>query len=280
MQIVHRSTIKWVVLLSIIIIGEVVTTSLTPRMSGKFFTALEAHSNTIWIALFWLIVNSSLLELFQSFKSWAVTNTQIHARAHITRTLYPLASHMTTGAQRIQEDIKLYLQNNLTAITEIVISSLIVVILVFMNLNSPKLIASVVIYTLLVIVFAKLFNKPMREAENKVQESETLFRDELRTNRTINTFVKTTYANIYANKIRLFFTLFSRSVNIVLYFIPYVVLIPFFLNGTITLGDFMQVTKTFTLCVINTTIVVTLYPTLTVSQACYDRIQELRSKVL
>lgn len=281
MKILHRSTIKWVALLVFIIVGEVVTTSLAPMLTGKLFSAIEAKlPETVWVILWVFVVNSVSLELFQSFKCWAIVKTQISSRIVVTKELYELSDRMPSGAQRVQEDIKMYLQNKLTGVSEIAISVLIVLFLVIVNLHNYYLMLSIVIYTAIVVLFAKLFNKSLRTAENSVQETESEFRDELRQTKTMSKFCNVTSANSYANKTRLLFTLFSRSVNNVMYFLPYFALLPFYFDGTMSLGDFMQISRTFTLAVMNTTIVVTLYPTLTVSQACYDRIQELRSKIL
>ena len=278
MKLISRSNYKYIAILAVLVICEVAATSLLPHWNGLVFGEIANKSNLIYQSLFFMICNSLTLEFSQIFKSYTIVKAQVALRREYTQKHIHLVDKLDTAPQRIQEDIKGYIQNSLQAYTEIVISVLITFFLVLLNVSNGWLLFAAFMYTVVILGLTKLFNPWMRKAERNVQEKETRFRDDLRINKSLDKLEDNLYTNLWANRIRVYFTLFSRCGNQIMMFLPYFLLLPLYLKGYLQFGEFMANVKTFVLIALNSTIVVTVYATLTTGQACGDRIRALKAQ--
>lgn len=275
MKLITADNKKYIYVLLVICTFEIISTGLLPYFKGTFFQNLQDFSPNVWHYFMLFAINLGVLEASQAFKSFTVVKAAQGGR----KTTTPLYIHhyqkTTCAAQRLQDDIRLYYQNTLTVYTEYAISILVTVMLVTINVTQPLLIALALGYSAVSLGAAKFFNKSMRHAENITQQAETDYRDSIRAHEQLKKLPDAIAATLVANAIRLRYTLFARVQNLILNYAPYAVMIPLFLAHKVNLGEFMQMSATFTLITLNTTILIQLYPTLTIGQACHDRIKEL-----
>jgi hypothetical protein len=279
MKLINKDNKKYIIVLGLLVLVEIAATTLLPWTKGNFFQLLEALQPSVWVALGVMGINYFALELTQAFKQFMVTVASLKGRTEPTHELKHLREKMPCAPQRIQEDIKLFYQNSINVYTEYAISLGIVLGLASLHLHSPLLLFGAGLYTAISLGIVRFFNPSMRKAENIVQSTETALRDKLRETTEIDSeFNAVVYKGIVAGKIRLNFTLFSRLQNILLTIFPYLVLTPLFLSGTINLGQFMEISSTFSLLVLNASILIYLYPQLTTALACSDRIKTLKGE--
>lgn len=276
MNLITKENKKFIIILFLICIVEIIATALLPTTKGIFFQALESHAKDVWILLSYMCINYAIIEMFQAGKEYFKIKSAQEGRRGLSHNLLIHANKLTSGAQRIQEDIKLYYQNMISVYSEYFISISTVILLIVININQGQLIVGAVVYSIVVLGINKLFNKSMRKAEVIVQQSETELRDDVRDNSHLMLLDKTIGCNLTANVIRLKYALFSRAQNLLLIFLPYIVLVPLFLADKINLGTFMSASSTFSLIALNATILIYMYPVFTTGLACKDRLEELQ----
>jgi ABC-type uncharacterized transport system fused permease/ATPase subunit len=160
---------------------------------------------------------------------------------------------------------------------EVIISGTIVVSLVIMSLDNPPILIAATAYTVGMTLVAWLFNKPMIASDMGWQSEEGEFRETITMvceGTDCYTFkerlARVTAAYYRYIKVVMYFTLFSRVKAALGQLVPYIILSYPFFAGDITLGQFMKGVGTFELIVINSTILLVLYPKLTKAKASYN----------
>lgn len=276
MNLITKENKKTIIILFLLCSLEIIATALLPTTKGIFFQSLAIHAKEVWIMLTYMLINYTSLEIFQAIKECLKIKAAQRGRKAISHLFLKHVTKLASGAQRIQEDIKLYYQNMISVYAEYYISIFTVILLISINIHQPQLVVGAIIYSVLALGINKLFNKSMRTAEFIVQQSETELRDDLRINSRLGLLDKTIDCNLIANMIRFKYALFSRAQNLLLIFLPYIVLVPLFLTHKINLGTFMSASSTFSLIALNATILITLYPVFTTGLASKDRLEELK----
>lgn len=276
MKLIDLSNRKYIFILGIICLIEIVSTGILPWTKGIFFQALEDKTQTVWLFLGYMGLNYLILELVQSFKGLLVIRSAQEIRRGTSQNLLKFVTNLTSGAQRLQEDVKIYFTNKIQVYSEYFISFGCVVMLVGLNIHQPILLLGALAYAGVTITINKIFSPMMRKAEQIVQQSETELRDDIRENLQLNLLENTIACNLTANKIRFQYTLWSKFQSLLLVFLPYIVLTPLFLKGNINLGEFMSASSTFSLIALNASIIIQLFSTYTVAQASRERVEEMQ----
>jgi ABC-type uncharacterized transport system fused permease/ATPase subunit len=275
----------WSWLLAFEIIGESVLTSLIPLVQKYFFNALAGFQANLMSWLFVLFLVNFGYSFCQSIKAWIQINFSNVLRIQRTLQLFkgPLNYIIDNAPQRIQEDVKLAYNGLTTVYTEYAISSFIVVWLVIENWRHVDMVCGALGYAALSMGIALLFKKKMIYAETIVQSSEADFRKSLAYDFTRSLVRGFSLAGLYdcirATKtsagIRLNYNLFTKIQGSLVLVLPYLVLIPQYLKHTLALGDMMQLASVFSLIVVNTDILISVFPLLTQAKASVKRIEQL-----
>lgn len=256
---------------------EIGLTCLVPFSKGHFFNVLELKlQSALLLALVFYFGNIVILDLSQTLKPYLIIQVAQNYRAislnkfkNITKYL-----HIQAFPQRIQEDIRLYWQNKLTIISEYIISFGIILYLVISNYTQVKLIIASIIYSLVCIYLAYIFKSKLVQKEKAVQQEEAAFRINL-SKLEFKGFKEAIVANLQAARIKLGFgTVTTLQKNLML-ILPYIFFLPFYMNGTMSLGLLMQQATIFDLLVLNFTIVINMFPLVTQTIASKERIEEL-----
>lgn len=268
----------WLILLLGTIIIEVGLTCIIPVSKGYFFNLIEAHNATlIWIGLMSYFGNIFVLDLVQTFKPYSITRYALERRLKLTTPFekkpatYTLVSSF---AQRIQEDIKLFLTNSISVYAEYTISGLIVAYLLLTHRTEYILIGSAILYSLLFIAIAHLFKPKLVQTEKVVQQAESEFRLNVGVG-VFSLLPEVLLSNKKAATVRLYYGVFNKVQTAIMLALPYIVLLPFYLKGSITLGYLMEVSTVFDLLVLNMAIIINLFPYLAQAKASKERIDEL-----
>lgn len=266
-------------ILLVILIGEAVFTGLLPVSRGHLFTLLTNKSNVsgIWYALFFYFLTYFSIDLFQSFKGYLILKVSLWYR--IIRTKYVTNCSMncvTNIPQRIQEDIKLSYLCRITVWCEFLVSGIILVQLFSINLSEPTLIICALGYAVLSIFIAFMFNPRLTKAELASQQAEACFRTSLVSNLTDITLLSPTNSTLTkVAKIRTEYLLFTKLQLGLVAVLPYIILIPKLINGSIDLGAVVQHQSTFALIVVNAAILIQMFPTLIQGKASDLRVKEI-----
>lgn len=268
----------WLVLLVIIILGEALLTGVLPVTRSEMYAELAKASPLIYLTAGYAFANILLLEVAQSVKTYVVLRAALKSREQRTHpkiqpeTLAELHKReITAYPQRIQEDIKLSYVNRFTATTEYAISGLILVYLIYINWEYTTLIGAALVYAAVSIGVAYLFNPRLMGAEINVQATETDFRTRL----CMLSFNDAQTASIKAGKIRLGYALFTKVQVAILGILPFVVLTPALVAGTINFQEIMAQASIFGLIVVNAAILVSIFPVLIQGRASEHRAKEL-----
>lgn len=279
----------------LIIIGlEIVLTCLIPTWRTYFYNILQnKHQALFMTSLVYFAILMIGLGAVQGLKTWIGQLVSFEVRKAATKLLFKTwvkgerkASNYTQAmTEALRNSTELYLE----IAVEILISASIVIALIVSNIhNLPILVASIV-YTIAASALAALFNRPLVLSDRYTQEAEGRYREAISdiANGREDFTSKEKFAIVIKNyytyiKTVMYFTLFSRIKSSVASIIPYLLLASPFFTGAISLGDFMAGVTTFELIVINSTILIVLYPKLTKARASYqlskDFYEEIRSK--
>lgn len=271
-----------VLFLVLVLLGESVATGVLPLSRGWVFNLLDQYSHLIWTAVAVYFVNYLFLDLFQAIKSYAITLVVLLFRTIKTEDVIANVNEsydsVSNVPQRIQEDIKNSYVSRVTVWSEYCVSGAIVIILLVQNISQPILVISAIGYAVISIAISRLFNPKMVKAEKEVQEQEGTFRGFLLQALSLNGLTAANLAEKQAAKVRFHFQLFTKLQLCLLQILPYLVLIPVFFAGTITLGDLIKFQAAFTLIVINAAILIQLYPTWIKGKASAERVEKLSKK--
>lgn len=279
MKIIKRNIWGYALLLSIFL--EVLLTVVIPETKGFFFSVLETkNAALLTFALGCYFLNYVLINAQQVIKPYLQTRYSLNLRETNQQFVcekYHLAIPIENPEQRIQEDIKLTITNFIKVWSEYLISGLIVVILIGQNHHNPLLVGTAVLYSVISVLIAYIFQPKMIIVEKIVQKQEAQFRKDI-TILNYLLFPEVIKANIASAAIRLKYGLFANLQNAIMVIAPFFVLTPMYFQGTISLGDMMLIATTFDLLVLNMSILINLFPTLTQANASFERVKELFDK--
>lgn len=262
------------VLFLIIIVTEVVLTAVIPEFRQYFYDVLTkkeaSHLNILMMYFFFLMLG---LGVAQGLKAWLAQLLARDLRIAISRKLFKKwinHSEADANAQLALTDAtRLATDRYLTVLTEIVISGLIIVMLLFSAASSPLILYSSLIYSGLVCLVSIAFNRPLIRSDMAWQRSEALYRDNLTQDISHNTYyaAKTRFYDaiskytVYINRL-MYFTLFGRVKSALCSLVPFLILSPIYFSDAITFGELMAGVAHFELIVVNATIVILMYPEL------------------
>lgn len=272
--------------LAIIIVGEAAATGLLPVSRGHLFTLLTAKAGAIWAALFLYFFNYFAVDLFQSLKGYVVLKVSLWYRTLRTEQMSDYIGNMqacipefnlvSNAPQRIQEDIKLSYLARITVWVEYAISGIILMQLFLLNLSEPTLIGFALVYAAISVAIAYRFNPRLTLAEISAQQAEASFRTSLVDRITdIGLLSPTNDTLMKAARIRTEYLLFTKLQLGLIAVLPYAVLLPKLLSGTIDLGQVVQHQATFALIVVNAAVLIQLYTTLIQGKASEQRVKEI-----
>lgn len=277
--------------LALIIVGEAASTGMLPVARGHLFSLLTAKGGAIWTALFFYFINYFTVDFFQSIKGYIVLKTALfyrHLRTNSViaglavkclkgKTSGQLKNLPSNSPQRIQEDIKLSYLCRISVYVEYAISGLILVQLLIMNMSEPLLILFALVYAVISVIIAVRFNPRLTRAEIGVQQAEA----DYRTGLVASIFDITgqqvaNKASLSAKWIQTEYLLFTKLQLGLIAVLPYAILLPKLLNGSMDLGHLVQHQATFALIVVNAAVLIQLYPTLIQGKASEHRVTEVK----
>lgn len=267
-----------IALVGTILLAEALLTGLIPHSRGYLFDLLDAKSGPIWIALGIYFSNYLGIDFFQSIKAYFVIKLSLLFRTDRThKVTESLKPNISNTPQRIQEDIKLSYHSRLLVWCEYIVSGIIVIQLLYINVDEPILVGAALVYSLISVGIAILFNPRLTRVEKDVQQIEASYRTGLINSLSLHLLPSVNKTNIVAAQVRMEYLLFTRLQLGLITVLPYIVLIPSLLDGTIGLGDLMKHQATFALIVVNAAILINFYPKLVQGRASDERVREIEN---
>lgn len=263
-------------LVLVILLGEAILTGLLPHSRGYVFDMLEEHNIEVWYFIIIYFLNYFFLDFCQAIKGYFTTKFALHARNYRTEEVISKIGEGTNLPQRIQEDIKKSFEDVYKVYAEYFVSGLIIVQLYILNLDTPVLLICATAYALFSVGLAKLFNPRLTRAEKMIQETEASYRSDLVKDMSdISAIENVLTVNMKARLIETEYLLFTRLQFGLLNVLPYIVLIPSFFAGDMTLGTLIKHQATFALIVVNAAILVSMYPKFISGKASEERYLEV-----
>lgn len=270
------------------IIAEIVLTVLIPSWRGYFYGIVEAkqagqvlHACLLFVGLIGGLV------VLQSLKTWLKAIMGLSLREIITLMLlnkWNSASTLTKESlsfpdQRINEDAKLCTVLSLGVASELFISGGIVLYLV-LTLQNLSLIAYATLYTVVVSIVALLMHKPLVKADINLQIAEADQRFTL-SKMVMGHGQETLHEKFQSitGKYRQYvglllgYNIFNGLQNNLSILVPFLILLPTYFTGDITFGILMRDIASFELIVINSTILLNLYPQVINMNAAWTRVR-------
>ena len=269
---------KWIILiLFLVLVLESVLTGFLPHSRGYLFQLLEAKAGPIWLAIGIYFSNYLFLDFFQSIKGFVVTKVALVFRTFRTKKISKGHKNgVINTPQRIQEDVKLSYVSRITVWCEYFVSGTILVQLLLLNLDEPILVIASLLYALISVLIAMLFNPKLNYAEKSVQEKEATYRRMLIKNPLdLLGLGPANEASIKAAAIRMNYYLFTKLQLGLIKVLPYIVLVPSLLSGEIDLGTLVKHQVTFALIVVNAAILIQYYTILIQGKASDERVREI-----
>lgn len=276
---------KYAGLLLIVLILEAVLTGVLPHTQGMLFKSFEEESGNLYlfyIGISFFIANYLSLHLAQTLKPFLQTRLGLGLRTHFTtevttdikksgrKPIHP------DSAQRIQEDTKVWVLSSLTAYSEYFVSSIIIIQLIYLNLDHMVLAASAVLFSIISVSLGVLFNPALVAAEKKVQTVEAAYRNALGAEITDIKLLESANISIrYSNLVNTYYSFFTGVQLSVMRALPFLILAPMFFAHKIGLGDMMKHAETFGLIAINASILIYQFPVLMKGKASMQRFKEI-----
>jgi ABC-type uncharacterized transport system fused permease/ATPase subunit len=264
---------------------EAVLTGLIPTARGYLFEQLDHKSTLAWLGVGLYFANYLILTVVQSVKPWILLKVALVYRVIRTRQVTDTLSGtidkvtVTNIPQRIQEDIKISYLARFTVWSEYLISGLILVQLIIMNLSVPLLVIASLVYAGVSVWIARKFNPKLTHAEITSQQEEATYRTSLVSNLwDLEPLFTANRAITKAETLRLQYSLFTNTQMALLIVLPFLVLLPAFLAGTLSLGEMMAHQATFDLIVVNAAILIAMYVRLVQGTASEKRVKELENE--
>lgn len=254
-----------------------------PDMRGSFYDALM-HKDPHYYSFFMVFMGALLTYyVIDSFRPLIVGLVGLETRLWIMEkvTGKPVCMQENTCG-RISCDVKNFVESVFTVVLDVTIAFFATLGLI--GQVHPALFWYAVGYTVLVTLLALIFNKPLTSTQYAIQASEQTFRTDIRTLLENNgqEKINALYNYVYSTTVKCLgvMTAFKTFASIKMLFgvaIPFFVLIPLYMQGTIDFKVLIGGVTTFDLLVSNTTVLVNLYPYITSSMASWKRIKELSS---
>ena len=278
----------------LVIIGlEITTTSLIPYTRKLVIDSLTLMDwNGFLLATFCALSNSMVLNGVQSLKTWMGQKLAFVAREALMKTIKKDwinrdgKTKLTNPCARLNDDARIATEEAISVGVEVIISVCIVLSLLISIVKWPTLLITAIIYSIISISVAALFRKPMIEKQYLLSNAEGQHRRALtRISWQQGDFTSKgrweTLRKAYSEYIRICrnYRFFNAFQNALMFTLPFWIMAPAFFAHTITLGDVTQGTLTFDLLVINSTIWVQLYPTITGVQTAFLRVKEMYEEV-
>jgi ABC-type uncharacterized transport system fused permease/ATPase subunit len=282
------------IFLSFILLGEAIFTGLLPVSRGHLFSLLSSKLPGIWIALLLYFLTYFAIDFFQSFKGYMVLKVSLWYREIRTSSivehikfrdnsrepedyLWSLKHCLPSNTpQRIQEDIKLSYWSRIEVWCEYIVSTVILMQLFLLNLSEPTLIICALIYASVSVFIALKFNPRLTTAEISSQQAEACFRTSLVASITdigLLSFVNSTLMK--AARIRTEYLLFTKLQLGIVAVLPYAILIPKLMSGSMDLGTLVKHQATFALIVVNAAVLIQMFPKLIQGKASETRVKEI-----
>jgi ABC-type uncharacterized transport system fused permease/ATPase subunit len=264
-----------------VVVAEIALTSVIPMWRELFYNILQTKNiggfNEALI-LFTLLMLS--LGAVQGLKTWSGQLLSYQVRQTATKVMFKpwvkgsrkIKNYTQAMTEALRNSTELYLEVGV----EVFISASIVIALIAANIHNTALLLAALAYTIGMSVLALVFNKPLISSDKNWQSEEGEFRETLSylySGENCFTFKdklqQVTLAYYRYIKVAMIFTLFSRVKTNVASLIPYIMLSGAYFTGNMTLGQFMAGVSTFELIVINSTILLILYPKLMKARASH-----------
>lgn len=267
-----------IALLIFVLVAEGLITGLIPYSQGNLYGMLGVKSPLVWTAIGYYFLNLFGVDFFQCVKGFLVAKVAMFYRE--ARTVKVLLSENLEKTpnhdQRIQEDIKLSYVNRITVWCEYFVSAIILVQLVVINITEPLLLGCAAGYAVISLIIAARFNKKLSTTEQEVQTAEADFRVSVKHGLgVIEKLSGAAAATIKIAKVQMHYKLFTKLQLGIMTVLPFIVLVPQLLAGTMLLGEVIQHQATFALLVVNAAILIQYYTVLIQGKA-----SELRVRVL
>lgn len=264
------------VIVTLLLLVEAVVTGLFPYSRGYLYEVLTNKAGYLWFAIGAFFLNQFIFELIQSVKNYLVIRLSLKARK--ARTEETVAKDITIKdhvPQRLQEDIKLSYLMRLTVISEYFVAILILIQLTIVNAGVPLLLIAGFAYAAISVYIAVKFNPKLKHAEISEQRAEAGYRESL--TESLNPFgvIGANKASLLAALTRMKYALFTRTQLSILVVLPYLVLGPMVFAGTMSMGDLVQHSTTFSLIVVNAALLINFYTTWVKGTASEHRVREL-----
>lgn len=261
-----------------IIITEIVATALIPEWRKSFYDILQTKNEAAFpLALTFFFILMLGLGAVQGLKIWIGQLVSVEWRKAVTELFETHRKEKLpeNPTQAYTESLRNSTEQYLQVGVEIFISSAIIVSLLWVNLNNTFIITSSLIYSVIIIAVTWLFKKPLILTDKEKQIADGKLREVLANNGNIKeTFLQSLKAYYDYIRINMYFILFGRLKGALAAIIPMVFLSGAYFSGQLTLGQYMAESSTFELIVVNTTILVIMFPSLTTARASYNIVKQ------
>ena len=275
-EIVRRADKKTAIttgaILVLVVVIEIVLTVLIPEWKSNFFSVMQAKDvDKFWVAIALFAALMLSLGAMQGVKTWLAQTFSFEFRRVASKILLKKwvkgGKTIKNYTQAQTEALRYVTEIPVMITTEAFISLFIVISLLLVNLDKPTVVISSLVYTLAVIVVAKIFNKPLVTTHTVLQETEGSYREAISDIQnghgdfsSKQKYLNVTVAYLKYIKTQMYFRLFGTLKGSLTSIVPYVLMAEGYFSGAYTLGQFMAAVSTFELIVINATILVQLYP--------------------
>lgn len=256
-------------------LSEITLTMASPLWRKYFYDVMQNKDYELFhTSLVYFIALVMGLGVSQGVKVWIAAKFSFQWREAVNEMFLSkwrksMPKNMTTA---FTDSLYLATETYVEISMEVFISASIVVGLILSNMDDTELMVSSLLYTLAATLLATLFNKPLISSDMDVQISVGGYREKLLEGnpeiRTAFGVIKRAYYKYIF--VVLGFNFFSRVKGAAATLIPYLLFADSYLLGDASFGDFMGKVASFELIVINSTILVALYPKLTKARAGYN----------
>ena len=274
-----------------VVLLEIVMTCLIPLWREHFYNIMQTKNADLFMqTLAYFAILMTGLGFAQGLKVWSGQLLSFSVRDAASRILLKkwvkgprkAANYTQAMTEALRNATELYLE----IVVEIIISASIVTILIISNFHNTKIIIAAIAYTIVASLLAMLFNRPLIQTDTDLQKTEGSYREAISDIANGNgdfssksKFVALVHSYYRYVRVVMYFTLFSRVKGSVSTLVPYILLASSYFSGAITLGDFMSGTATFELIVINSTILLQMYPKLTKARASWGIVSKFYDEV-
>lgn len=274
-------------LLIAVLLCEVYFTTLIPTGRKAVFSALEHkswsefHSGILYYSYIFIVFG-----IAQGVKGFIGSTLSIRIREALTKVVLKnwvkqedLTKH-DHPSQRINEDIRICTEASIEIGLEVFISAFIVVILIAQMWETQALLLwAATGYTLLSLVVAWLFNRPLKVKDINLQVAEAAHREALhKIELGMGDFtakeklVRIVMEYMRYAKTKLMYSMFYKITLGMSSIIPFFFLVPELFKGQITLGQLMEGGSQFELVVMNLGILLSIYGSVVKAQAGWHRV--------